>query len=102
MSDTEGYSVKEVVDITRQEQTAGFAKLEVLLASKADKSDLIPIHQRLDEHDGHIRTLQDSVLADATRESSKSNFRNNVKWALGILSVTVATGLGVLLNHIYH
>ena len=102
MTDADGYTVKEVVDITRKEQTQGFAKLEVLLAGKADKADLIPINQRLDLHEGHIRTLQDSVLTEATRESSKSNFRNNVRWALGILSVIVATGLGVLLNHIYH
>ena len=102
MADDSGYSVKEVVDITRQEQTAGFAKLEVLLASKADKADLVPIHQRLDAHDGHIRTLQDSVLADATREGSKSNFRNNVKWAIGVLSGLVAAGLVVLLTHIFH
>lgn len=98
----DAYSVKEVVDITRKEQTAGFAKLEVLLASKADKADLIPINQRLDQHDGHIRTLQDSVLAEATREDDKSVFRTNVRWAIGVLSVIVATGMGVLLTHLLH
>ena len=98
----DGYTVKEVVDITRQEQTAGFAKLEVLLASKADKADLVPIHSKLNEHDGHIRTLQDSVLAEATREGTKSNFRNNVKWAIGVLSMLVATVVGVLLAHLIH
>ena len=102
MSEEPGYSIRDVVDITRQEQTAGFAKLEVLLASKADKADLIPINQRLDQHDGHIRTLQDSVLAEATREGSKSNFRNNVKWAIGVLAVIVATILGVVLAHVIH
>ena len=98
----EGYSIKEVVDLTRKEQTAGFTKLEVLLASKADKADLEPIHRKLDEHETHIRTLQDSVLTEATREGSKSNFRNNVKWAIGVLSILVATVLGVLLTHIIH
>ena len=100
MSD-DAYSVKEVVDATRKEQTEGFARVEVLLSGKADKSDLVPIHQRLDLHEGHIRTLQDSVLADATRAGDKSNFRNNVKWALGVLSVIVATGLATLLAHIF-
>lgn len=95
------YSIKEIVDATRQEQTQGFAKLEVLLASKADKADLIPINQRLDQHDGHIRTLQDAVLVDETTEGSKSNFRNNVKWAIGVTSVIAATALGTILAHIF-
>ena len=98
----DAYSVKEVVDATRKEQTEGFARVEVLLSGKADKADLIPIHQQLDAHAGHIRTLQDSVLAEATREGSKSNFRNNVKWAIGVLSILVATVVGVLLTHIIH
>ena len=100
MSD-DAYSVKEVVDITRKEQTQGFAKLEVLLAGKADKADLIPINQRLDQHDGHIRTLQDAVLVDATSEGSKSNLRNNLKWALGVSSVIFATVLATVLGHIF-
>ena len=97
----DGYSIKEVVDLTRQEQTAGFTRVEVLLSSKADKADLIPIHQKLDEHDGHIRTLQDVVLTNATRESSKSTFRNNVKWAIGVTSVIAATALGTILAHVF-
>ena len=97
----DSYSLKEVVDATRKEQTAGFAEVKVLLASKADKADLIPINQRLDLHEGHIRTLQDAVLVDATSEGSKSNLRNNLKWALGVSSVIFATVLATVLGHIF-
>ena len=100
MSD-DNYTIKEVVDLTRQEQTAGFTRVEVLLSSKADKADLEPIHRKLDEHEGHIRTLQDTVLTEATRESSKSTFRNNVKWAIGVSAVIAATALGTILAHIF-
>ena len=97
----EGYSIKEVVDLTRKEQTEGFTKLEVLLASKADKADLEPIHRKLDEHDGHIRTLQDAVLVDATEEGSKSNRVNNIRWAIGVSSVVFATVLATVLGHVF-
>ena len=97
----EGYSIKEVVDLTRKGQTEGFTKLEVLLASKADKADLEPIHRKLDEHDGHIRTLQDAVLVDGTQEVAKSTRANNIRWAVGVSSVVFATVLATVLGHIF-
>ena len=97
----EGYTIKEIVDATRREQTQGFTEVKVLLASKADKADLEPIHRKLDEHEGHIRALQDHVLVDATEEGSKSARATNIKWAIGVSSVIVATILATVLGHIF-
>lgn len=102
MTEDQGYSVKEVVDLTRKEQSEGFNRVEVLLSSKADKADLGPIHQRLDEHDGHIRTLQDAVLIDATEDARKVNRSNNIKWFIGVSTIIAATALGTILAHIFH
>jgi hypothetical protein len=64
----DSYSIKEIVDATRQEQTAGFTRVEVLLAAKADKADLEPIHRKLDDHSTRIRTLEDDRVTEAATQ----------------------------------
>ena len=54
----DGYTLKEVVDNTRKEQTAGFAEIKTLLSTKADKSDVDRLERRLDEHGRDISDLQ--------------------------------------------
>ena len=98
----EGYTIKEVVDLTRQEQTAGFTKLETMLGTKADKADLIPIHERLDKHEGHIRTLQDAVLVDVTDAADASKRANNWRWAVGVGSGVVGILGATILAHFIH
>jgi ferric-dicitrate binding protein FerR (iron transport regulator) len=53
------YTVKELLQKLSDEQTAGFARIEVSLASKADKADVAKLEARLDEHGKAIDKLQD-------------------------------------------
>ena len=45
-----GYSVKEILDLTRTEQTAGFAEIRTLLSLKADRSDVERLGRDLADH----------------------------------------------------
>ena len=95
MADEPGYTVKEIVDMTRQEQTAGFTRVETLLSTKADKTDLIPIHAKLSEHDGHIRTLQDAVLVDGAAEA-RSNYIRTGRVAFWSLVASCGAAAGAI------
>ena len=101
MADEDSYTVKEIVDMTRQEQTAGFTRIESLLESKADKADLEPIHEKLTKHDGHIRELQDVVLVTAQQDAAREKRTNFWRWAIGTGAVLAATALGAFLAHLH-
>ena len=101
MPENQSYSLKEVVDLTRQEQATGFNRIEILLASKADKADLGPINRRLDVHDGQIRTLQDTALAEANGAAAREKRIMNIKWGVGASMLIVATILGAILAHVF-
>lgn len=50
MTADDSYSLKEIIDLTRKEQTQGFASVTTLLASKADKTDVEAIRNDLSSH----------------------------------------------------
>lgn len=90
----EGYSVKEVVDITRKEQTAGFAKLEVLLSTKADKTDVERLATDLSSHrketDRRFAHLEDANTA-ATALAEERDRSKSDRWGFwGLIAATAA------------
>ena len=96
--------MKEIVDLTRHEQTAGFARVEVLLAGKADKADLIPIHERLSLHDSRLRTLEDGRLVDDA-ELARVSDQGRIRWnRVGVVAAlfTAAGGIGYVILAAIH
>ena len=51
------YTVRELLDRIRTEQTDGFARIETKMAGKADKADLERIEARLDAHERALHGL---------------------------------------------
>ena len=101
MPDSDSYTVKEIVDMTRKEQTAGFTKIESLLSTKADKADLEPIHQKLAEHDGHLRELQDAMLVEEKAATIRESRTAAWRWGIGTVAGVVAVIVGVILSHVH-
>ena len=91
----DGYSVKEIVDITRREQTEGFARLETMLAGKADKADVHELASRLDRHDQRIGTLEVARQIDDTQRA-RANDRFGHRWVIIGALAGVAAGVGTL------
>lgn len=61
------YTVKELLADIKQEQTAGFARIEMGLEAKADKAEVARVEARLDGRlDGHSDRLdrQEGRIAD--------------------------------------
>ena len=101
----EGYSVKEVVDITRKEQTAGFAKLETLLSTKADKADVERLATELNTHrhetNRRLGTLEDARVAGDAVDESKAKSRAD-RWSLwGLVAATGAAAGGIAAAIVY-
>ena len=100
----DSYSIKEIVDSTRQEQTAGFTRIEVLLAGKADKADLVPIHERLTLHDSRLRNLEDGRLVDDA-VIERIDRKGQVRWdRVGIVAaICMAAGaIGTIVVTVFH
>jgi hypothetical protein len=54
------YTVKELLAHIKDEQTAGFARIETSLSMKADKADVERLEKQLDSHAGRIESLERS------------------------------------------
>ena len=101
----ESYTVKEVVDITRREQTAGFAKLEVLLSTKADKADVERLATDLNTHrhetNRRLGTLEDARTADVAVDESKAQSHADRVSYWGLIAATGAAAGGIAAAIVY-
>ena len=96
----EGYSIKEVVDITRSEQTKGFAKLETLLSTKADKSDVERLATDLSAHrketDRRFVHLEEANTAFRAVDDARTASRAG-RWTIwGLIVASVAAVAGIV------
>lgn len=100
------YTVKELLATIKNDQTAGFAKLDGQLAGKADKADLVTIHARLDEHGQEIGSIKDRMRADEAAnqalETVKSRRLSNRQWAIGLAVLVFASVVGTLIGLLVH
>lgn len=110
------YSVRELLDQIKTEQTRGFTQIAESMAGKADKADVARLEARLDHHaktlDGHstdIGELQQwrrdrEVAADVHQQHNQRTwtFRQKAWAAAGTITLAVATVAGPLLaNHMH-
>jgi len=104
----EGYSVKDVVDITRREQTAGFARLETLLSTKADKADVESLRTDLNSHrhetNRRLGTLEDARVATEAVDRVRTKSRSDrwTFWGLVAASGAAAGAIGGAIIFVVH
>ena len=102
------YPVRELLEQMRREQTTGFARLEVSLTQKADKSDVARMEARLDQHgkelsshDREINSLRqkqrEKELTEEVRsqhEERSSTWKRRVMGTLYGVAIVAATVIG--------
>ena len=104
----ESYSVKEIVDLTRREQTTGFSRLEVLLATKADKADVEKLRSDLNTHrevtNHRFESLEDArVAADAVTANKKTSQTDRAAfWGLVAASAAALGGIAAAIIYAVH
>ena len=88
------YSVKELITNVQKSVDSGFSRLEGKLDNKVDRSDLVIVHTRLDEHEADIRRLKESQTEDKAAERAVDKARDRtVSWR----QWTIGTGIAALL-----
>ena len=102
------YDVGDLLDRLGTRIDTGFARREVSLASKADKSDLAAINARLDEHGQEIgrlkdRQREDEAAAQAVTASEKvTTDGRQRRWNLFLSAALVLVSLLSVLSVVLH
>lgn len=98
-----GSDLLSLVDRIGTRLDSGFARIEAKLDGKADKSDLIRIEARLDEHGREIGRLKDQQREDEVAQRAvddqreKRSTSSQRRWNYALSFALVAVGLlGVL------
>lgn len=89
------YSVSELFS----EQNRILERIEGKVDGKADKSDLIPIIARLDDHHTRLMTLEDGRKADTAVAVARVRERRTVAWVTGSILVPLAVALILVFVH---
>jgi hypothetical protein len=86
---TVSYTVKELL----AEQTTLLRQIDAKVDGKADKTDLVPLVLRLDDHHGRISHLEDVHEADRAAADVRATFRRRAWLTLTAVVVPLATAL---------
>lgn len=94
------YTLRELLERIEKAQTTGFAEVKTMMATKADKSDVVRLEGRLDEHGREIGRIKDQLRSDEAAESAvsaqRAAWRDWRRWAIGVVALGVASVPGFL------
>lgn len=103
------YGLREILARMEQAQTRGFADLGARLDTKADKADLVLVHQGLGSLGERVEALErlryeDTAAARALVQETQGRWtwREKVAAAIGTAALIAATLLGPALAHVLH
>lgn len=74
------YTVRDLLDRIRADQSAGFARIETAMSGKADKADVARLEARLDQH---ARRLDGNTERLADLEQQQRDQRTTREWWTG-------------------
>src|SRR5205823_12956141 len=84
------YTVRELLEGIKRDQTEGFTRIEASMAGKADKADVARLEtrldhhgKRLDEHGGEIATLKQARRDEKARVKRSWTLRQKLLAGLG-------------------
>lgn len=106
------YPVRDLLSQIRNEQTAGFARIETSMASKADKADIERLESRLDHHAKDIgdqaqaiadlrqwkRDRETAASVHVQRDQRTFTTRQKIGAGIGSVCLLLATILGPYLG----
>lgn len=95
------YTVRELLRDIKDQQTAGFSRVELSLEAKADKADVARMEVRLDNHAERLGSLEqerrdNKLMSETAREHSSRRWtmRSKILYSLGTIGMICATVLG--------
>lgn len=101
------YTVKELLDKMRTEQTQGFSDILARLDGKADKADVAGLRSDLNSHrhetDRRLTALEDGEKEDQGKENynqtNREHRRQNIQLTAATISSAAALVLAVVAIH---
>jgi len=103
------YTVKELLEHIKKDQTVGFTEIKESMAGKADKADVARLETTLSHHAEQLgrhreqigeleKWKRDEIVAEKTRQKTRAWWRSAwavVSVAIGSVSVIIAALIGI-------